>query len=175
MWNEDGTITLTNGVFQGDDIWEQARAADRLVRSDDLDAFSLNLKNLLEACIHKGGYVEATADLPMGGKKHLNVDEGSMRNHYTALSQLQDDKVAYLPSTAVGGTANAITLAPAPEIPAYAAGQRFRFKPTAVPTEDVTVNVSDRGATELHDANGRVGAGGLNVDLIYEVVYDGIC
>ena len=173
MWNEDGTITLTNGVFQGDDIWEQARAADRLVRSDDLDAFSLSLKNMLEACIHKGGYVEATADLPMGGQKHLNVDEGSMRNHYAALSQLQDDKVAYLPSTAVGGTANAITLTPTPEISAYAAGQRFRFKPSAVPTEDVTVNVSDAGAQELHDANGRVGADGLNVGLIYEVVYDG--
>jgi hypothetical protein len=75
--------------------------------------------------IDKGGRTTPTANLPMGGFRHTGVSNGSARNDYASVAQLQDGGA--LVGTATGSL-GACTATLTPAITAYANGQRFRFK-----------------------------------------------
>ena len=60
----------------------------------------------------------------------------------------------FVPSSAVGGTANAITLAPVPAITAYAEGQQFVFHAASFNTGATTIATSGLAPRSLLQTNG---------------------
>ena len=82
--------------------------------------------------------------------------------------------IVFVPAGSVGGTGDAITLAPSPAIVGYAAGQSFRFVASAKNTGGVTINTSGLGTRALTLANGNVLIGGeLQIGGTYDVCDNG--
>lgn len=81
----------------------------------------------------------------------------------------------YTAFTTAGAT-GAFTLAPAPAIAAYAAGQRFRIKFHAVGSGADTINVSGLGAKNLkqYDSTGAKVAAVIAANQLADVEYDGV-
>lgn len=95
-----------------------------------------------------------------------------------ARTTLNVEKTTYVGNA--GGTVNAITLTSPEPITAYAAGQRFVFKPLGINTNNVTVAVDGLAAKSL----GKKGQGALgsleltpgdlgNATGLVEIIYDG--
>ena len=82
-------------------------------RHDDQDD---DFETGINTCLTKDGQNTATANLPMGGFKHLNVANATARNHYAAAGQVQDSAFIWCGTSA--GSANAQTLSPTPAITA---------------------------------------------------------
>jgi hypothetical protein len=75
----------------------------------------------------------------------------------------------FVPAASVGGTANAITLAPIPTISAYSAGQRFSFPAQSNNTSAVTIATNGLSARALRYADGTALTGS---ELLAGGVYD---
>ena len=73
-----------------------------------------------------------------------------------------EDVPIFVPTSGVGGTANAITLTPSPVITAYEVGMEFRFFAKLDNTGSVTVNVSGLGAGVVYKSGGTGNAIVLN-------------
>ena len=173
-WNGSGTFNRTNGVYSGAEVWKQSAAAGRNVRADDADTHDEDLATGLENCLTRDGQNRPSADLPMGGRKHTGVGDAEARDQYAALGQIQDGRPQIILASGVGGTADAITLAPSPAITAYARGQRFTFQVEAASMADVTINISGLGAKDLYmQGTNRAGAGDLKVGDFVTVLYNG--
>jgi hypothetical protein len=124
-------------------------------------------------CLTKDGQNSATANLPMGGFKHTNVASGSARNEYTSIAQFQDGGAVWGGTS--GGAANAQTLTLSPALPAYVAGQTFRFRSGFTNTGNVTININGLGAKQILSAKtgGQVPLGSIVTNLVYDITYDG--
>jgi len=94
----------------------------------------------LSTCITKDGQTTVTADIPMAAHKITGLAAGTASTDAANLSNIQSQSGVYVAT--VGGTADAITLAPAPAIAAYATGQRFAWIASGANTGAVTVAVS---------------------------------
>jgi len=94
----------------------------------------------LSTCITKDGQTTVTADIPMAAHKITGLAAGTASTDAANLSNIQSQSGVYVAT--VGGTADAITLAPAPAIAAYATGQRFAWIASGTNTGAVTVAVS---------------------------------
>lgn len=116
--NGSGSFTLPAADFPA--------VATTLIESSKFNNVGNDISQALTDSISKNGETIPTADLPMGGKNHTNVADADLRNEYASLGQTQDQ--SFLWCGTAGGTANAITLSPTPGVPAYKAGQVFRFK-----------------------------------------------
>src|ERR1051325_4342281 len=92
----------------------------------------------LSTCVTKDGQTTVAADLPMAGHKHTGVGSPSARDQHATVGGIQGASYVYAAS---GGTANALTLTPAPAITAYAAGQRFLVKAASANTAAATLAV----------------------------------
>lgn len=105
----------------------------------------------------------------------INVSPATLRTSAIIYAQVQDGTPPYVSS--VGGSANAITLAPSPAIPAYATGQYFRFKASNTNTSAATVNISGNGAKTIKKLFGAakydVLAGDIAANSWNEILYDG--
>lgn len=139
-------------------------------RHDDQDD---DFESGINTCLTKDGQNTATANLPMGGFKHLNVANATARNHYAAAGQVQDSAFIWCGTSA--GSANAQTLSPTPAITAYATGQVFRFIAGFTPTASLTIAVSGLTAKNVIDEQTGVQVGALATysGQICEVIYDG--
>lgn len=111
------------------------------------NALTADLASGLSSCITKDGQTTVTANLPMSTYKFTGLGNGSARTDSANLANLQDGTGIYVGT--VGGTADVITLTPAPAIASYTAGQTFRFLASGANTTNVTVNVSGLGAKAL--------------------------
>jgi hypothetical protein len=88
----------------------------------------------------------------------------------------QTSPVVFVPSSGVGGTANAITLTPTPALGAYGAGQMYSYVSKFVNATNVavTINVSGLGTRTLLLANGNGLLGGeLQVNGTYLICDNG--
>lgn len=129
-----------------------------------------DIADALTASLAKDGQTVPTANLPMGGYRHTNVDDAGARTDYARADQVQDSALTYL--TSVAGT-NTITATAPLSLAAYTAGQRFTFIPAGTNTGATTLNVSSIGAKNIY-RNGAALAGGEIVSgSPVEVVYDG--
>jgi len=139
-------------------------------RHDDQDD---DFETGINSCLTKDGQNTATANLPMGGFKHLNIANATARNHYAAAGQVQDSAFIWCGTSA--GSANAQTLSPTPAITAYAAGQVFRFIAGFTPTASLTIAVSGLTAKNVIDeqTGAQVGALATYSGQICEIIYDG--
>lgn len=168
MPRQDGVYTLPSGnPFQGGTVASSATVNATLDDIADAITDSLPLN----------GTAAATADLPMGTHKHTEVSNGTARNHYSAIGQLQDNSPLTLHT--VGGTADAITANLSPPITAYVNGQRFTFKPTAANTGPATLAVNGLSALQIYKGTGstpnitEVVAGDLGVGYPADLICNG--
>lgn len=116
------------GLFSRVRSWVTDAANGIDIQPDLMDQDTNDIALGLNNCLTKDGQNSPTADLPMGGKKHTGVADGTARTHYASVGQVQDGAVTYC---AAGGTANALTLTFSPAITSLVNGQRLRFRASA--------------------------------------------
>ena len=173
-WNGSGTINRTDGTRTGPVVWDQARQANVRVNSQDHDRHDEDLAHAIENCVARDGQNSPISDLPMGGRKHTNVDDASERNQYASYAQLLNAATPFVDATGVGGSANAITLAPDPAIAAYTTGHGFRFLVKTANTGPVTVAVSGLAAVSVRRPDGtELESGDLQVGRHLTIIHDG--
>lgn len=137
----------------------------------EIDAEINDIATALTQSIAKDGQTVPTANLPMGGYKHTNVNTASARTEYARASQVQDGALSYL--TSVSG-ADTITASAPIGLSAYAAGQEFRFVSVGANTGAVTLNINAIGAKSVtKDGATALAAGDIASGAVCVVVYDG--
>lgn len=119
------------GVFVRLYNWVNDRNAGILIRADRMDAEMDGMATALTDCVTRDGQSPALADLPMATFKHTSVGNGTARNTYAAVGQLQDATVNWILAT---GTADAITAAYVMVVTALVDGQLCFFRATAANT-----------------------------------------
>ncbi len=157
-----GTYSLPQAPFVSGTV-----ISSTAVNSDFSD-----IATALTQSIARDGQTVPTANLPMGGYKHTNVANGTVRNDYAAVGQVQDGSFTWCGTA--GGTANALTLTPSPAITAYAAGQEFRFVSSAsANTGATTVVVSGLPGQALQLNGSALNPGDIAASRQYTIRYDG--
>lgn len=169
-----GTFTRTNGTYSGATVWNQDELNGFDILSTRHDGHDQDIATGINACLTKDGQNTPTANLSMGGFLHTNVASGTARTHYASVAQVQDGGIIWGGTS--GGTANAQTLTPTIAIPAYVAGQTFRFIAGATNTGSATLQISGLASPKtILSANTGVNivAGNITSGRLYTVVYDG--
>ena len=146
-----GNFTRTDGGRTGANAWEQARDANRDVLAADHDTHDEDLATGLELAVLRDGQNTPSMDLPMGGYKHTGVADATGNSEYAAFGQVTALILPFVSAADVGGTANAITVAPTPAVTSLAAGTGVRFFVETANTGAVTLAVSGlAGVAMLH-------------------------
>ena len=167
-----GTYTKGNNGTGG---WAGDAASGIGIEAGRHDTQDNDFATGINNCIAKDGQNTPTANLPMGGFKHTSVANGSVRNDYASLGQVQDNSAVWCGTSS--GSANAQTLTPTPAITAYVAGQFFRFIAGFTSTGALTLQVSGiagpktclmKGSSTAFNATNYIVAGSA-----YEALYDG--
>lgn len=172
-WNGSGQFNRTDGNTTGATVWDDARIAGRLVRSDDHDTHDEDIATGLENTVTRDGQNAAAANLPMGGFRHTNVDDAAARTDYASATDLQDQQLTHIAAADVAGTADAITLAPTPAIAAYAAGQRWSFVAEGTNTGATTIAVSGLATRAVQKLTAALAAGDITTGDLVTVEDDG--
>lgn len=132
----------------------------------DVNADFSDIANEITNSIPRDGQAPPTANLPMGGLRHTNVGNATVRTEYISAGQVEDGVARRL--TSVSGS-NAITASIAPAIAAYVSGQRFSFIVAVTNTAAVTMAISGLSAVPVTKfgtvplANGDLPAGTVAV------------
>lgn len=129
-----------------------------------------DIATALTDSVARDGQSPATANLPMGGFRHTNVDDAAARTDYARADQVQDSTLSYL--TSVAGT-NTITATAAVSMSAYAAGQKFHFIPANTTTDAATININSIGAKNIYYDGAALVGGELKQNVPATIVYDG--
>jgi len=117
-----------SGVFQRLYSWVNDAAGGIKIRADRMDNEMNGFATGLSTCITKDGQTTVTANLPMASYRHTGVGNGSARDDYASLAQVQDGKAAWVDG---GGTADAITATSSPVITTLVDGQLCYVRATA--------------------------------------------
>ncbi len=167
-----GTYTKWNSGTGG---WAGDAGSGVGIEAGRHDTQDNDFQNGINNCIAKDGQNTPTANLSMGGYKHTNVANGSARNDYASLGQVQDGAVIWCGTS--GGSANAQTLTPTPAITAYVAGQVFRFVAGFTSTSTLTLQVSGIAGPKTCLLKSSLSqfsnANYLVTGIVYEALYDG--
>ena len=107
----------------------------------------------ITASIAKDGQTTPSANLPMGGYKHTGVANGSARDQYASVAQLQDGGPSYVGS--VSGV-DTITGTLTPAITAYAPGMMVILPPAGSNTGPATLALNGLAAVTIVDSLGAV-------------------
>lgn len=116
-----------------------------------------DISDALSDSLAKDGQTVPTANLPMGGFKHTGVADGSARNQYASVGQVQDFSVQTLGS--ISGT-NTITGALSPAITSYVTGMLIAFVPGGNNTGATTLAVNGLSARSVVKWDGDALASG---------------
>lgn len=111
----------------------------------------------------------ATANRPMGGFRHTNVDDAVARNEYATVGQIQDG--AFIWCGTAGGTPNAITLTPIVPIVAYTNGQKFWFRAGTSNTSASNISVSGLPPIPVQLSSNNLVSNDIVQGLYYEVLF----
>lgn len=141
----------------------------------DSTVFNTNTSDVATALtnsVAKNGETTPTANLPMGGFKHTGVADATARTQYESAAQAQDGTLTLIAS--ISGT-DTITGSPTVAVPAYVAGQAFRFIPANTNTGAATINISGLGAKSIVKSSSGVAlvAGDLQATVPATIVYNG--
>ena len=79
-----------NGTFVRIYNWQVDRNNGVKIRADRMDAEMDGFATGLSTAITRDGQSPAAANLPMGGFKHTNVADGTARDQYATVGQVQD-------------------------------------------------------------------------------------
>lgn len=169
---QSGSFGRTNGVNTGSALWDQDRLDGTKIRADRHDTHDQDLADGIDQCVQRGGQNAATANLPMGGWRHTGVGAASARDQYATAGQVQDGALAW--GGDAGGSANAYTVALAPPLAAYAAGQRLAFVAGFGTTGAATLSVNGLAAQALRKLDGSaIGANDIRAGDLVWAVHDG--
>lgn len=127
-WSGDGNFSRVRS-------WQTDAANGLDIQPDLMDQDTNDIALGINNCLTRDGQNSPSADLPMGGKKHTGIADGTARTHYASVGQVQDGAVGYC---VAGGTANALTLTFSPAITALVNGQRLRFRASATCADGAT-------------------------------------
>lgn len=170
-WNGSGNFQRTNGSFSGSAVWEDDANAGFDIVDSRHDTHDQDLAQGINNCLTKDGQNSPTADLNMNTFKHTNVGDGTARNHYATIGQLQDEGVRALSS--VGGTANAITATTIPSISAYVTGAQYTFRAVATNSGATTLKIGTAPAVAIQRNVAALVGGEIVNGRHYTVIYDG--
>jgi hypothetical protein len=130
-----------------------------------------DISSALTASIAYDGQTTPIANLPMGGNKHTNVANSSVRTNYASAADVQDGSLTYL--TSVSGTNTIVATGPV-GVSAYVAGQVFRFISAGANTGATTININTIGAKAIVKLNGSpLTSGDIPSGAMVAVAYDG--
>ena len=79
-----------NGTFNRVYDWQTDKINGVKIRADRMDTEMNGMATGLSTCVTRDGQSPATANLPMGGFNHTGVSDGTARNHYASVGQVQD-------------------------------------------------------------------------------------
>lgn len=172
-FNGAGTFSRNTGIYLGATAWQQTRDVSRNIRADDHDTHDQDIATGLSNTLCKDGQQTPTANLPMGGFRHINAGSGVARTDYLRLDQEQDRSTCHGGTS--GGSANAQTISVTPAITAYVTGQIFTFVAGFTTTTTTpTLNVNSVGAKSIVSAGlTSIHAGAIQSGGVYAVLYDG--
>lgn len=137
----------------------------------EVDAEMDDIATALTQSLSKDGQTVPTANLPMGGYRHTNVDDAASRTDYARADQVQDCALSTLSS--VSG-ADTITATAPLSMTAYVAGQEFSFVSAGANTGAVTLNINSIGAKDVTKrGTTALVAGDIASGEVVQVVYDG--
>lgn len=165
-WSGDGNFTRVRN-------WQTDAANDLKIEPDLLDQDTNDIALGIGNCLTRDGQNSPSADLPMGGKKHTGVADGTARTHYASVAQVQDGAVGYCVADATG-TANALKLVYIPSITSLVNGQRLRFRAIATCADGATtatVNAITAKAIKRPDGTDPK-AGDITSGREYVVIYN---
>lgn len=121
--------------------------------------------------IAKDGQTTPTADLPMGGFKHINVGAPALRNQYATLATAQDSTAIRV--TGVAGV-NDITGTLPGGASSLVMGQLIQLIPANDNTGPATLNINGIGAKEIvTDIGSPMAEGNLIAGVPYLMMYNG--
>lgn len=170
-WNGAGNYQRTNGSFSGSEVWQDDSAAGYDIVDARHDTHDQDLAQGINNCLTKDGQNSPTANLSMNSFKHTNVGDGTARNQYATVGQLQDQGVQAL--SLVGGTTTTVTASMTPVIASYTTGARYYFKAVNTNTGSTTLKIDSAPAVTIQ-LNGAALVGGELVSGQYHtVIYDG--
>lgn len=137
----------------------------------EVDAEMDDIATALTQSLSKDGQTVPTANLPMGGYRHTNVDDAAARTDYARADQVQDCALSTLSS--VSG-ADTITATAPLSMTAYVAGQEFSFVSAGANTGAVTLNINSIGAKDVTKrGTTALDAGDIPSGAVVVVQYDG--
>jgi hypothetical protein len=130
-----------------------------------------DISTALTASIAYDGQTVPISNLPMGGNKHTNVGNATVRTNYASAADVQDGSLTYL--TSISGTDTIVATGPV-GMSAYATGQVFRFISAGANTGATTVNINTIGAKAIVKLNGSpLVAGDIPSGAMISISYDG--
>ncbi len=143
-----------------------------LADADKVTADFADLSAAIAQSISKDGQTTPTGNLPMGSNKLTGLGAGSAATDSASLGQVQAQ--AWKWCGTAGGTADALTLTPAPAVTAYAAGQAFRFiAGGSNNTDAATIAVSGLTTKAVQNDGSALIADDIVAGKLYEALYDG--
>lgn len=170
-WNGAGNFQRTNGSFSGSDVWtDDANAGFDIVDARH-DTHDQDLAQGINNCLTKDGQNSPTANLSMNSYKHTNVGDGTARNQYATVGQLQDQGVQAL--SLVGGTTTTITASMTPVISSYTTGARYYFKAVNTNTGSTTLKIDSAPAVTIQLNGAALVSGEIVSGRYHTVIYDG--
>jgi hypothetical protein len=161
----------SGGTFTRVHDWTTDEGSAIDIEASRMDAEDDNFAAGINACLAKDGSNTPSANLPMNGQRHLNVGNAQARTDYSSAQDVQDQHLVYY---ADSGSANNYIITPVPEVPSYAAGQKFAFKAGNSNVGASNIKYANLAAKSIvhHDGSALV-ANDIVAGRIYEVCYDG--
>lgn len=153
--------------------WQIDRDNGIKIRADRMDAEMDGFATGLSTCVTRDGQSPATANLPMGGFKHTGVADGTARDQYASVGQVQDGDNTWGGTST--GAANTYEIGLVPTITAYAANMTVRFISHQDNTAASTLAISGLTATAIRKGFNQspLSAGDIRNGQLVEVTYDG--
>ena len=170
----DGTYQRTDGTRTGATVFALQDGASVNPSAELFDNVSEDMARAITASLASDGQTSPSADLPMAGHKHTGVEDAAANDQYASLGQLRSLAGIFVPSTGVGGSANAIALTPSPAITAYETGLLVNFFAMFDSFNDVTIRISGLLATPLLIGGvHQMPTDNIAVGNLISVMYDG--
>jgi len=162
-----------NGTFVRIYNWQVDRNNGVKIRADRMDAEMDGFATGLSTAITRDGQSPATANLPMGGFKHTNVADGTARDQYATVGQVQDGDNTWGGTSTGAGNLYQVGLSPATT--AYAPNATIRFLADKTNTAAATMTVDGLATKDIRKGFNQspLSAGDIRAGQLVEVTYDG--
>jgi hypothetical protein len=167
------TFIRSDGTRTGANLYQQEQSLGINIEAVNLDYHDQEIATALTNRRMLDGGNQPSASLPMNNFNHTGVAVGTARNHYAAVSQVQDGSPNYAGDSV--GT-NTITASLTPAITAYAAGMVVAFKAGGTNTSASTLNLNGLGAKSIKKGKTGsldLGPGDIGLGKTVVGIYDG--